>query len=175
MIHFNDHFIFKTMCLFVGSKFLVSHRRLRKPRHFYSLSPLETMSDHNWQFFHPRGDLSLLANTQHIFSLPLYLIVRLYWTLSYLTEPTQSNTKHSVDSSTMHSHPFNDMSLCICNAICHCMLYHVTCIMNDTRTTQSTPLTRCNGQSHHLHITSIHHSIHVNISYKHISTFTYNM
>ena len=41
--------------------------------------------------------------------------------------------------------------------------------------TQSTPLTRCHGQSHHLHMTSIHHFIHVNISYKHISTFIYNM
>ena len=95
--------------------------------------------------------------------------------LSHVTEPTQSNTKRSVDSSTMHSHPFNAMSLCICNAICHCMLYHVTCIMNATWTTQATPLTKCHGQSHHLHMTSIHHFILVNISYKHISTFTCNM
>ena len=99
----------------------------------------------------------------------------LCWTLSHLTEPTQSNTKCSVDSSTMHSHPFHAMSPCICNAICHCMLYHVTCIMNATWTTQFTPLTGCHGQSHHLHMTSIHHFIHVNISYKHISTFTCNM
>ena len=55
------------------------------------------------------------------------------------------------------------------------MLYHVTCIMNATWTTQSTPLTRCHGQSHHLHMTSIHHFIHVNISYKHISIFPLNM
>ena len=95
--------------------------------------------------------------------------------LSHLTEPTQSNTKCSVDSLTMHSHPFNAMSPCICNAICHCMLYHVTCIMNATWTTQSTPLTGCHGQSHHLHMTSIHYFIHVNISYKHILTFTFNM
>ena len=27
------------------------------------------------------------------------------------------NTKRSVDLSTMHSHPFNEISLCICNAI----------------------------------------------------------
>ena len=95
--------------------------------------------------------------------------------LSHLTEPTQSNTKRSVDSSTMHSHPFNAMSPCICNAICHCVLYHITCIMNATWTTQSTPLIGCHGQSHHLHMTSIHHSIHVNISKKHTSTFTCNM
>ena len=75
----------------------------------------------------------------------------------------------------MHSHPFNAKSPCICNAICHCMLYHVTCIMNATWTTQSTLLTRCHGQSHHLHMTFIYHFLHVNISYNHISTFTCNM
>ena len=175
MKHLNDHFIFKTMLLFVGSEFLVSHRRLHKPRHFYSLSSLETMSNHNWRVFHPRGDLSLFANTRHMFSLPLYSTVQLCWTLTHLTEPTQSNTKRNVDSSTMHSHPFNAMSPCICKTICHCMLYHVTCIMNATWTTQSTPLTRCHEQSHHLHMTSIHHFIHVNISCTHISTSTYNM
>ena len=101
--------------------------------------------------------------------------MQLYWTLSHLTEPTQSNTKPSVNLSTMHSHPFHAMSLCMSNVICHCMLYHVTCIMNATWTTQSTPLTRCHGQSHHLHMISIPHFIHVNISCKHISTFTFNI
>ena len=132
MIHLNDHFIFKTMFLFVGSKFLVSHHRLRKPRHFYGLSPLGTMSEHNWGVFHPRGDSSLLANTWHIFSLPCYSTVQICWTLSHLTEPTKSNTKRSVDSLTMYSHPFNVISPNRCNEICHCMLYHVTCIMNAT-------------------------------------------
>ena len=175
MIHLNDHFMFKIMCLFVGSEFLVSHHMPRKPRHFYSLLPLGTMSNHNWRVFHPRGDLSLLDNTRHIFSLPFYSTLRLYWTLSHLTESAQSNIKHSIDSLTMHSHPFNAMSQCICNAICHCMLYHVTCIMNAIWTTQSTPLTGCHGQSHHLDMTFIHHFIHVNISYKHISPFTCNI
>ena len=101
--------------------------------------------------------------------------MRLYWTLSYLTELTQLNTKRSIDSLTMHSHPFNAMSPCICNARCHCMLYHATCIMNATWATQPTPLTGCHGQSHQLHMTSINHFIHVNITYKHISTFTFNM
>ena len=82
MIHLNDHFIFKTMYQFVGSEFLVSHVRLHKPRNFYSLSPLDTMSDHNCRVFYPRGDLSLLTNARHIFSLPFYSIVRLCWTLS---------------------------------------------------------------------------------------------
>ena len=89
--------------------------------------------------------------------------------------PTQSNTKRSVDLSNMHSHPFHATSPCICNTICHCMLYHVIYIMNVTWTTQSTPLTECHEQSHHLHMISIPHFIHVNISCKHISTFTFNM
>ena len=57
------------------------------------------------------------------------------------THDIPSNTKHSVNLPTMHLRPFNVMSPCICNARCHCMLYHVTCIMNATWTTQSTPLT----------------------------------
>ena len=146
MIHHNDHFIFKIMRLNVGSGFLVSHHGLRKPRHFYDLSPLGTMSDHNWWVFHSRGDLSLLADTRHVFFfLSFSSIVRLCWTLSHLTESIQSNTNHSVDLSTMHLHPFHAMSSYICNAICHCILYNVTCIMNVTWTTQSTPLTRCHG------------------------------
>ena len=117
MIHHNNHFIFKIMRLYVGSGFLVSHHGLRKPRHFYGLASIGTISDHNWRAFHPREDLSLLTETRHIFSLPFSSTVRLSWTLSHLTEPTQSNTKRSVDLSTMHSHPFHAMSPCICNAI----------------------------------------------------------
>ena len=32
----------------------------------------------------------------------------------------------------MHSHPFHAMSLCICNAKCHCMFFHVICMMRAT-------------------------------------------
>ena len=39
----------------MGSEFLVLHCRLRKPRCFYSLSSLGTMSDYNWRVFHPGG------------------------------------------------------------------------------------------------------------------------
>ena len=122
------------MRLYVGSGFLVSYRRLRKLRHFYGLSSLGTMSDHNLWAFHPREDLSLLANTRHIFSLPFYSTVRLCWTLSHLpSSPNQTPNTVSI-LPTMHSHLFNAMSSCICNARCHCMLYYVTCIMNATWT-----------------------------------------
>ena len=144
MIHHNDHFIFKIhfifniMLLCVGSEFLVSHHRIHKPRHFYGISPLGTMSDHNWRVFLPREDLSQLADTQHIFYLPFQSTVRLCWTLSHLTEPTQSNTKRSVNLPTMHSHPFNAISQCICNAImplqvisCH---MHNECYMRHLHT-----------------------------------------
>ena len=65
----------KSMSLYVGSGFLVSHLEPRKPRHFYGLSPPRTMSDHNWRVFHPErggggGSLSQLDDTRHIFSLP---------------------------------------------------------------------------------------------------------
>ena len=55
------------------------------------------MSNHNLRVFHSRGCLSLFDNTQHIFSLRNYSTMRLCWTSSHLNEPTQSNTKRSVD------------------------------------------------------------------------------
>ena len=122
----------KSMRLYVGSGFLVSHHRLCKPRHFYDLSTLGTMSDHNWRAFHPREDLSLLSNTRHIFYLPFYSTVRLYSMLSHLPSPPNQTPNTVSILSTIHSHPFNAMSPCICNARCHCMLYHVTCPMNGT-------------------------------------------
>ena len=174
MLHINDHLYTKLMCLFVGSEFLVLHSRLRSPRHFYCLSPLELCLTTVEGSF-TRGGVYPYFLIPDTFSLPLYSTVRLCWILSHLTEPTQLNTKCNVDSSTMHLHPFNAMPPCICNAMRHCMLYHTTCIMNTTWTTQSTPLTVHHGQSHHLHMTSIHHFTHVNISCTHISISTSNM
>ena len=117
------------------------------------------MSNQEYQVFHPKGYLSLLAipNT-HIFHF-LFLLCNHethFVRCPILSSPPSntkhgvdlpcthnipSNTKHSVDLPTMHSHPFNAMSPCICNVRCDYMLYHVTCIMNATWTTQSTQLT----------------------------------
>ena len=99
----------------------MSHRGLHKPRHFYGISPLGTMSDHNWWIFHLRGDLSILADIRHIFSFIISINRATLLNVVPYTELTQSNTKRSVDSLTMHSHSFNAISLCICNAICHCL------------------------------------------------------
>ena len=92
----------KSMHLFMGSGFLVSHHELHKPRHFYGLLPSETIFDRNWRVFHPRGDLSLFADTRHIFPYS--------WNCATLLdipfiEPTQLNTKRSIDLPTMHTHP----------------------------------------------------------------------
>ena len=95
--------------------------QLCKPRHFYNLSLLETMSDHNWQVFHPRGDLSLLTDTQHIFSFSIQSTVRLCWTLSHLSSPpNQTPNAVSIYQPCTHTQP-NAMSPCICNTICHCL------------------------------------------------------
>ena len=110
----------------------------------------------------------------HIFIF-MYTTVRPCGTLSHCTEPTQSNTKCSVDYNYALTPMSCDFPVHKCNVMRHCMLYHATCIMNVTWAHNSTPLTRCHGKSHHLHMTSIHHFIHVNISGMHISTSTYNM
>ena len=82
-------------CVFCGSEFSGSHRRLRAP------------SDTFWTFivgvsqpvwvFHSRDNPTLLAITRHKFSLPFCSTVQLCWTSSNGTEPTQSSTKRSVD------------------------------------------------------------------------------
>ena len=138
----------------------MSHHKLRTPTHLHGLSPLELCTTTDIGSF-TRGGIYpylLLLDTS---SLPFYSAVQLCWTSSQLTEHT-------------HSHLFNAMSPCICDAIRHCMLYHATCIMNATWTTLSTPLTGCHGQSNHRHMTSIHSCLYI-YSSTHISTLTHNM
>ena len=120
----------KSMRLFVGSIFLVSHRRLRKPSHFYGLSLLRTMSDHNWWVFHPRGDLSLLDDTRHIFFVSCNYATLLD-VVPLLSPPNQTPNAVPIYQPCTHTHEMRCFP-CICNAKCHCMLSHVTCIMNTT-------------------------------------------
>ena len=121
----------KSMRLFVGSGFLVSHHGLLKPRNFYGLSPLGTMSNHNWRVFHPEeGGIYpfLIPDTYFLF----HVIVRLNWTLSQLqSPPNQTPNALSIYQPCTHTHEMQCFP-CICNAKCHCMLSHVTCIMNTT-------------------------------------------
>ena len=152
------------------------------------------MSNQEYRVFHLRGYLSLLVipNTRifHFLFLLCYhethfghcpILSSLPFNTKHsvnlpCTPDIPSNTKHSVDLPTMHSHPINVICPCIYNAIymplhvisCH---MHNECYMGNTIHTTY----RCHGQSHHLHMTSINHFIHVNLSCKHISTFTFNM
>ena len=93
--------------------------------------------------FFTRGDIypSLLYPTHVFFIFFLLRNHETHFVHCPILLSLPSNTKHSVDLPTMNLHPFNAMSSYICNARFHCMLYHVTCIMNATWTTQSTPLT----------------------------------
>ena len=142
------------------SEFPGSHRRLRTPSDtFANFYRRIHMSNQEYRVFHPMGYSSLLAipNT-HIFHFNFLLCNREIHFGCYpilpsppsntkhsvdlpCTHDIPSNTKHSIDLPTMHSHPFNAMSPCIFNARCHCMLYHVKCIMSAPWTTKSTPLT----------------------------------
>ena len=120
----------KSMCFFMGSGFLVSHRGLCKPKHFYDLSSLGTMSDHDWQVFHPRGIYPFLLMLDTYFS--FHATVRLCWTLSHLlSPPNQTPNVVSIYQPCTHTHEMRCFP-CICKAKCHCMLYHATCIMNTT-------------------------------------------
>ena len=121
----------KSMRLFMGRGFLVSNRELRKPRIFgFLVSPIGTISDHNWWVFHPRGDLSLLADTRHIFFVSCNRTTLL--DVVPFTEPTQL-TPNTVSIYQPCTHTqLNAMPPRIYNAKCHCMLSHVTCIMNTT-------------------------------------------
>ena len=82
------------------------------------------------------GCLSLLANTRHIFSLSHYSTVQLCWTSSHLTEPTKSNTKHSVYSFNHALTPIQcDIPVHIqCNAPLHVISCHMynECYMDNT-------------------------------------------
>ena len=122
------------MCLFLGSNFSGSHCKLRKPSYTFT-------GFHHRTHIYNKKILGLSSEgvsipacyyPTHIFIF-IYTTVRPCWTLSHRTEPTQSNTNSALII-TIHSHPFNAMSPCICNAMRHFMLYHATCIMNATWT-----------------------------------------
>ena len=143
----------------MDSEFPGSHHWLCTPSNTFANFHCWThMSNQEYRVFHLRGYLSLLdiPNTRIFHFLFLYATVRLILdvvqfyrahnqtpnTVSiYHVLTTYHRTPNTISISTMHSHLCHAMSPCICNARCHCMLYHFTCIMNATWTTQSTPLT----------------------------------
>ena len=100
--------------------------------------------------------------------------MQLCWTLSHLLSPP-----NQIPNPVSIYQPCSHTCLTRCpRAYAMQMPLHVkSCHMHNECDMDNTIHTtyRCHGQSHHLHMTSIHHFIHVNISCKHISTFTFNM
>ena len=78
------------------------------------------MYNQKYRGFHPKGYLSLLTITQHIFSFSCIQCNPVGRCPTLLSPPNQ--TPNTMLIITMHSHPFHAMSPCICNAICHFML-----------------------------------------------------
>ena len=135
---------YQVLYVFVGGEFSGSHCKLRTPFDiFANFHRWIHMSCQEYRVFHPMGYLSLLTipNTRIFYFIFLLFNNETHFGLCPILPSSPSNSKHSVDLPAMHSHSFNVISPCICNVICHCMLYYVTCIMNATWTTQSTPLT----------------------------------
>ena len=138
MLHLNDHFIFKTMCLLWAANFGVAPQAL----HAYTLSRALTvgiMYNHIYRGLSPEGvSISACYYPTHISFSCIQPWDSVGRRPTIPSPPNQS--PNAVLIITLHSHPFNAMSLCICNAmsscICnamsHCMLYHATCIMNAT-------------------------------------------
>ena len=118
----------KFMRLFMGNGFLVSHRGLLKPRHFYGLSPLGLCLTIIGGFFTRGGIYPFLLIPDTYF--PFHATVRLCWTLSHLlSPPNKTPNALSIYQPCTHSHEMRCFS-CICNAKCYCMLAHVTCIIH---------------------------------------------
>ena len=86
----------------------------------------------------------------HVF--PCYATERLCWTSSNCIEPTHQSPSMVIDHNYALT-PFNAMSPCIC-IMYHCMLYHVTCIINAKRTIQTIQFTMYYGQLYYEHIIS---------------------
>ena len=97
MLHLNDHFYTKLMCLFVGSKLLgVSSQALHASYTFIGFLHWTHMYNQKYPVFHPRGYLSLLAFTQHIFSFSCMQPCDFIGHRPTIPSPP-SNTKRSVD------------------------------------------------------------------------------
>ena len=140
-------------------------------QHFYGLSPPVIMSNRNYRVFHPMWYLSLLAmpNT-HIFH---FFFLLCDHETHFGRCPITELTTHSPRMMNDHNHAHNvpvQMQCKNANACTSCYMYNECYMDNTIHTTY-----RCHGQSHHLHMTSINHFIHVNLSCKHIPTFTINM
>ena len=130
MLHLNDH-LYSKPCVFLWvANFRGLTAEFAYLLQFHGLSPLDTP---NIPGLSPEGVSIPAYYYRHIFSFsfiqPCDPVGRCP------TVPSPANqTLNTVLIITMHSHPFNAMSSCICKVMRHCMLYHATCIMNVTWT-----------------------------------------
>ena len=100
--------------------------------------------------------------------------MRLCWTLSHLPcTPNQTPNLVLIYQPCTHTRLTRCPRAYVMKIPLHVKSCHMhnECYMDNTIHTTY----QCHRQSHHLHMTSIHHFIHANISCKLIPTFTFNM
>ena len=160
---------------FCGNRILVSHRRLRTPRHFHGLSLLELCLTTTNGYFTRKGVYPYFLLPDTSFLLPFHLTVRLCWTLSNGTEPTQSNTKRSVD----YNHVLTPIQCDVlvhmqCNAPLHVISCHMynECYMDNTNHTTHLVSWTITSPAYNFH-TSIHSCqyiiyAYININLQHV-------
>ena len=101
---------YQVSCVFVGSEFPRSHRWLRTPFDtFANFHRWIHMSNQEYQVFHPRGYLSLLAiaNTRIFHFLFLLCNREAHFGHCPILSSPPLNTKHSVDRPCTHDIPSN--------------------------------------------------------------------
>ena len=135
---------YQVPCVFVGSKFLRSHRRLPMPSDpFTNFHRWIHMSNQAYRVFHPRGYLSLLAipNTRIFHFLFLLCDHETHFLCCPILLSPPSNTKHNVDLPCTHDIPLNTKHITHTHVMrcpvhkCNVMTLHVshgTCTMNVT-------------------------------------------
>ena len=111
---------YQVPCVFVGSEFSRSHRRLRTPSDtFANFHRWIHMSNQEYRVFHPRGYLFLLSipNTCIFHFLFLLYDHETHFGRYPILPNPPSNTKHSVDLPCTHDIPSNTKH--------NVILYHV--------------------------------------------------
>ena len=118
----------KSMRLFMGSEFFVSHTGSTNSDTFTAFHRWGLCLTIIYRFFTRWGIYSFLLIPSTYF--PFHATVQLCWTLSHLpSSPNQTPNAVSIYQPCTHTHEMRCFP-CICNAKCHCMLAHVTCIIH---------------------------------------------
>ena len=101
---------YQVPCVFLGSEFMGSHRRLRMPSDtFVNFHRWIHMSNQEYHVFHPREYLSLLVvpNTRIFYFLFLLCDRETHFGRCPILPSPPSNAKHSVDLPCTHDIPSN--------------------------------------------------------------------